>query len=51
MRAAVVIKKSGPLVVEERPVSEPGATEVRIKLHACGVCHSDQFIVDASGPV
>lgn len=50
MRAAVVIKKSGPLVVEERPVSEPGATEVRIKLHACGVCHSDQFIVDAIWP-
>ncbi len=25
----------------ERPLPEPGADEVRIKVHACGVCHSD----------
>ncbi len=50
MRVAVVEKKSGPLVMEERPVPEPGPREVRVKVHACGVCHSDQFIVDAIWP-
>ncbi|MGH9354163.1 MAG: hypothetical protein ACRD2G_18695 [Terriglobia bacterium] len=47
MRVAVVEKKGGPLVMEERPVPEPGPREVRIEVHACGVCHSDQFIVNA----
>lgn len=50
MKAAVVTKKGGPLVIEERPIPEPGLREVRIKVHACGVCHSDQFIVDAIWP-
>ncbi len=50
MKAAVVVKRSRPLVVEERTVPEPGPREVRIKVHACGVCHSDQFIVDAIWP-
>ncbi len=50
MRVAVVEKKGGPLVMEERPVPEPGPREVRIKVHACGVCHSDQFILDGIWP-
>lgn len=50
MKAAVVVKKGGPLVIEERPIPEPGPREVRIKVHACGVCHSDQFVVDAIWP-
>lgn len=50
MKAAVVAKKGGPLVIEERPIPDPGPHEVRIKVHACGVCHSDQFIVDAIWP-
>ncbi|MGH9434061.1 MAG: alcohol dehydrogenase catalytic domain-containing protein [Terriglobia bacterium] len=50
MKVAVVEKKGGPLVTEERPVPEPGPREVRIKVHACGVRHSDQFIVDGIWP-
>lgn len=50
MKAAVVVKKGGPLVIEERPIPEPGPREVRIKVHACGVCHSDQFVMDAIWP-
>jgi|SRR5579875_1678496 len=50
MKVAVVQKKGGPLVIEERPIPEPGPGEVRIKVHACGVCHSDQFVVDAIWP-
>lgn len=49
MKAAVVTK-GGLLVIEERPIPEPGLREVRIKVHACGVCHSDQFIVDGIWP-
>jgi D-arabinose 1-dehydrogenase-like Zn-dependent alcohol dehydrogenase len=26
-----------------RYIPEPGATQVRIKVQACGVCHSDSF--------
>lgn len=50
MKAAVVVKKGGPLVIEDRPIPDPGPHEVRIKVYACGVCHSDQFIVDAIWP-
>lgn len=50
MKAAVVVKKGGPLALEDRPIPEPGPGEVRIKVHACGVCHSDQFVVDAIWP-
>lgn len=50
MKAAVVTNKGAPLVIEERPIPEPGLREARVKVHACGVCHSDQFIVDAIWP-
>ncbi len=41
MKAVVVTKKSGPLVLEERLIPDPGPNEVRIKVHACGLCHGD----------
>ncbi|MDE3181768.1 MAG: alcohol dehydrogenase catalytic domain-containing protein [Acidobacteriota bacterium] len=50
MKAAIVAKKGGPLLIEQRPIPEPGPREVRIKVYACGVCHSDQFVVDAIWP-
>lgn len=31
-------------VLEERPTPEPGPGEVRIRVHACGFCHSDENI-------
>ena len=50
MKMAVVANKGQPLSIEKRPIQEPGPGEVRIKVYACGVCHSDQFIVDAVWP-
>jgi D-arabinose 1-dehydrogenase-like Zn-dependent alcohol dehydrogenase len=50
MKAAIVVKKGAPLVIEDRPIPEPSSGEVRIKVQACRVCHSDQFIVDAMWP-
>ena len=41
MKAAVVKQPNSPLTIEDRPVPEPKAGEVLIRVKACGVCHSD----------
>ncbi|MFO0944802.1 MAG: alcohol dehydrogenase [Planctomycetota bacterium] len=41
MRAAQVSRPGGPLELVERPIPMPPADHVRIKVHACGICHSD----------
>jgi D-arabinose 1-dehydrogenase-like Zn-dependent alcohol dehydrogenase len=41
MKAVQVSKAGGPFEVVERDVRDPGPGEVRIKVEACGVCHSD----------
>src|ERR1700692_4566784 len=38
---AVEVSAPGVLRVVERPVSEPGAGQVRIRVEACGICHTD----------
>ncbi len=50
MRAIEVQQQGGPLVLVERPIPEPGPHEVRIKVHACGVCHSDSITVGGYMP-
>lgn len=50
MRAVQVAKPNAPLEMVERPVPEPGAREVRIKIEACGICHSDVLPVTGSFP-
>ena len=50
MKAMVVNDAGKPLVLDERPIPEPGSGQVRVKVHACGVCHSDHFVVDALWP-
>jgi len=34
----------------EREIPEPGARHVRIKVEACGICHTDSFIKDRLFP-
>ena len=41
MRAVQVSRPGGPFEMVERPIPEPGAGAVRIKVRACGICHSD----------
>ncbi len=41
MRAVHVARAGGPLELVEREIPAPGAGTVRIKVQACGVCHSD----------
>src|SRR5262245_48680498 len=44
MTAVQVSRASGELEVVQRPVPEPAANQVRIKVEACGVCHSDALV-------
>jgi len=46
MRAVQVSKPKGPLELVERDIPEPGPGQVRIKVQACGICHSDAFTVE-----
>jgi D-arabinose 1-dehydrogenase-like Zn-dependent alcohol dehydrogenase len=41
MKAAVAVKAGGDFEIQERETPTPGFGEVRIKVEACGVCHSD----------
>jgi D-arabinose 1-dehydrogenase-like Zn-dependent alcohol dehydrogenase len=50
MRAVQVERANGALELVEREVPEPGAGWVRIKVEACGICHSDSFTKDGSFP-
>ena len=50
MRSVQVPKANGPLEIVERDIPEPGATQVRIKVQACGVCHSDSFTKEGLFP-
>jgi D-arabinose 1-dehydrogenase-like Zn-dependent alcohol dehydrogenase len=41
MRVVQVTRPKGPLELVEREIPEPAAGSVRIKVQACGICHSD----------
>ncbi len=44
MRAVQISKAGGPFELVERNIPEPGSRQVRVKVQACGVCHSDMFV-------
>lgn len=50
MRAVQVTRAGGPLELVERPIPEPARAEVRIKVQACGVCHSDSLVKEGHWP-
>ena len=50
MRVAQVSRPGGPLELVERPIPDPGPGSVRIKVQACGVCHSDVFTKEGQWP-
>ncbi len=50
MRAMVLKEVKRPLVPVERPLPEPGAGQVRIRIEASGVCRTDQHIADGELP-
>jgi D-arabinose 1-dehydrogenase-like Zn-dependent alcohol dehydrogenase len=50
MRAVQVPRPKGPLEVVEREIPEPKPGSVRIKVQACGICHSDSLTKDGLMP-
>jgi D-arabinose 1-dehydrogenase-like Zn-dependent alcohol dehydrogenase len=50
MRVVQVSRPKGPLEIVERPVPEPAAGWVRIKVQACGICHSDSLVKEGAFP-
>ncbi|MDP9036794.1 MAG: alcohol dehydrogenase [Myxococcota bacterium] len=50
MNAVQVTKAGTPLELVQRDVPEPRAGQVRIKVDACGICHSDVFVKSGGFP-
>jgi D-arabinose 1-dehydrogenase-like Zn-dependent alcohol dehydrogenase len=46
MKVAQITKPGARFQIVEREIPEPQAGQVRIKVQACGVCHSDVFTVE-----
>ena len=50
MRSVQVPKANGPLEIVERDIPVPKASQVRIKVQACGICHSDSVTKEGLFP-
>jgi D-arabinose 1-dehydrogenase-like Zn-dependent alcohol dehydrogenase len=50
MKVAQISKPGAGFQIVEREIPEPGAGYVRIKVQACGVCHSDVLTVEGGWP-
>ena len=50
MRAVQVSRPGGPLELVERPIPDPVPGSVRIRVHACGICHSDVMTKEGQFP-
>ena len=47
---AIEISKPGVFTEVKRPLQDPGPDQVRIRIEACGVCHTDSLLVDGALP-
>src|ERR1700719_375175 len=50
MRAAQVVRANGPIEIVEREIPTPDAGKVRLKVQACGICHSDSMVKEGLFP-
>jgi D-arabinose 1-dehydrogenase-like Zn-dependent alcohol dehydrogenase len=50
MKAAQVPKPGGDFEIVEREIPKPQAGHVRVKVQACGICHSDSFTKEGQWP-
>jgi D-arabinose 1-dehydrogenase-like Zn-dependent alcohol dehydrogenase len=50
MRAVQVADPNGPFELVEREIPEPDSGWVRIKVEACGICHSDALVKEGAFP-
>ena len=50
MKAVQVSQPGGNFEIVERPVPEAARGQVRIKVDACGICHSDSLVKEGLWP-
>jgi len=50
MKAAQISKPGADFELVERDIPEPGAGQVRVKVEACGICHSDFVVKEGLWP-
>jgi D-arabinose 1-dehydrogenase-like Zn-dependent alcohol dehydrogenase len=50
MRVVQIPSAKGPFQLVKREIPQPGAGMVRVKVQACGICHSDQYAKDGTRP-
>ncbi|WP_410969198.1 alcohol dehydrogenase catalytic domain-containing protein, partial [Salmonella sp. SAL04284] len=50
VKKIIVTSAGGGFTPKEEPVPEPGSRCARVKIQACGVCHSDALTKDGSLP-
>ncbi len=50
MKVAQVPKAGGDFEIVERDIPQPGQGEVRIRVQACGICHSDSLTKEGHWP-
>ncbi len=50
MTAVQLRSPGGPFEVVTREIPAPGSNQIRIKVQACGVCHSDLFVKEGYWP-
>ena len=50
MKAAQISRAGGDWELVERNLPEPGPAQVRVKVEACGICHSDVLVKDGLWP-
>src|SRR5881296_2576973 len=50
MKAAQISKAGGDFELVERDIPEPGPGQVRVKVEACGICHSDALVKEGLWP-
>lgn len=50
MRAMQIQESGGAFEPVQLPVPEPGRGQVRVRVEACGICHSDVFVKSGAWP-
>jgi D-arabinose 1-dehydrogenase-like Zn-dependent alcohol dehydrogenase len=50
MKALQVSKPGGRFELVDRPIPQPGPNQIRIRVEACGMCHSDVFVRSGQYP-
>jgi propanol-preferring alcohol dehydrogenase len=48
---AVHVVSPGKLELTEKPLLDPKPGHIRVRVEACGVCHSDSFTVEGGFPI